>query len=89
MENTSNCVIESLPGDRQGMSGAGARHDSIRDVGGRVLRRRAPVAQTATAPQQTRTRTSPVDGAAQETQQALTQAGLPRQRMKWTWFMNE
>ncbi|KAJ8957281.1 hypothetical protein NQ318_007845 [Aromia moschata] len=39
-----------LPGVRQGMSGAGAGHDSMRDVGGRQLRRRAPVAQEATAP---------------------------------------
>ncbi|KAJ8943194.1 hypothetical protein NQ318_000675 [Aromia moschata] len=40
----------SLPGVRQGMSGAGAGHDSMRDVGGRQLRRRAPVVQEATAP---------------------------------------
>ncbi|KAJ8962072.1 hypothetical protein NQ318_018021 [Aromia moschata] len=40
----------SLPGVRQGMSGAGAGHDSMRDVGGRQLRRRAPVIQGATAP---------------------------------------
>ncbi|KAJ8947665.1 hypothetical protein NQ318_009549 [Aromia moschata] len=40
----------SLPGVRQGMSGAGAGHDSMRDVGGRQLRRRAPVIQESTAP---------------------------------------
>ncbi|KAJ8952311.1 hypothetical protein NQ318_017204 [Aromia moschata] len=40
----------SLHGVRQGMSGAGAGHDSMRDVGGRQLRRRTPVVQEATAP---------------------------------------
>jgi hypothetical protein len=36
----------SLPGDRQGMSGAGAGHDSRRTTGGRMLRRRAPTIGT-------------------------------------------
>ncbi|KAL3277868.1 hypothetical protein HHI36_013209 [Cryptolaemus montrouzieri] len=88
MENTSNCVIESLLGDRQGMSGAGTGYDSIRNVASRVLRRRFPIEKTATASQQTqqrsqkRTRTPPIDGAAQEIQPAPTQAGLLRHRIK-------
>lgn len=96
MEN-NNLRKESLPGDRQGTSGAGAGRDSMRDTGGRVLRRRAPVVQetTAQSPPQTRIesrtppRAPPAEGAAQELQPALTQAGLRRQRMKWTIVMNE
>uniref|UniRef100_A0A6P7FIA7 Uncharacterized protein LOC114328223 n=1 Tax=Diabrotica virgifera virgifera TaxID=50390 RepID=A0A6P7FIA7_DIAVI len=68
----------------------------MRDVGGRVLRRRAPVIQSATAqpqpqPQasQTPTRAPPAEGAALDHQPALTQAGRPRQRMKWTVSINE
>ncbi|CAH2016975.1 unnamed protein product [Acanthoscelides obtectus] len=84
----------SLPeGDRQGISGAGAGYDSMRDVGGRVLRRRAPVVQEATAPQQsgsqTTTSATAAESAAQESQPVLTQAGLPRRRIKWTVSMNE
>ncbi|KAL3286881.1 hypothetical protein HHI36_001369 [Cryptolaemus montrouzieri] len=74
--------MESLPEDRQGMSRPGTGQDSMWDVGGRVLRRWAPVALTATAFQQTRQRSqtnSPVDGAAQETQPALIQAESSRQ----------
>ncbi|XP_050502317.1 uncharacterized protein LOC126881795 [Diabrotica virgifera virgifera] len=69
----------------------------MRDVGGRVLRRRAPVTQTATAQQQeqqpqasqTTARAPLAEGAAPEHQPALTQAGRPRQRMKWTVSINE
>lgn len=89
-------IQESLPGERQGMSGAGAGHDSMRGVGGRALRRRTPVVQQATASQtqphtesQTTTAAPPAEGAAQEFQPATTQAGLPRRRMKWTTSMNE
>ena len=97
MERRGSLGERSLPGDRQGMSGAGAGHDSMRTVGGRALRRRAPVMQETTAPPQpqaahdgqTQTRAQPAEGAAQETQPALTQAGLPRQRLKWTPAMNE
>ncbi|CAH2020482.1 unnamed protein product [Acanthoscelides obtectus] len=60
----------------------------MRDVGGRVLRRRAPVVQEATAPQQsgsqTTTSATAAESAAQESQPVLTQAGLPRRRIKWT-----
>ncbi|CAH2019900.1 unnamed protein product [Acanthoscelides obtectus] len=65
----------------------------MRDVGGRVLRRRAPVVQEATAPQQsgsqTTTSATAAESAAQESQPVLTQAGLPRRRIKWTVSMNE
>ncbi|KAL3274965.1 hypothetical protein HHI36_019740 [Cryptolaemus montrouzieri] len=95
MEKHKNHVIESLSGDSHCMSGASDGHDSIQNISGRVVRSRAPVAQIATASQlsqqrsQTRTRTQPVDGSAHESQPALTQAELPRQRMKWTGSMNE
>ena len=95
MENTRSLGKKSLPGDRQGVSGADAGHDSMRTVGGRVLTRRAPATQTTTAEPNhqreghTRPRAPPAEGAAQEYQPALTQAGRPRQRLKWTMSMNE
>ncbi|KAJ8935724.1 hypothetical protein NQ318_010574 [Aromia moschata] len=43
-------LLRELEAAGTGMSGAGAGHDSMRDVGGRQLRRRAPVVQEATSP---------------------------------------
>ena len=40
----------TLPGDRQGISGAGARNDTDEIAGDGRLRRRTPISQEATAP---------------------------------------
>ncbi|KAJ8948309.1 hypothetical protein NQ318_020796 [Aromia moschata] len=69
----------SLPGVRQGMSGAGAGHDSMRDVGGRQLRRRAPVVQEATAPNPNTYSNSQPNRGAEDTRRAEDyEAPLPQ-----------
>ncbi|CAG9760303.1 unnamed protein product [Ceutorhynchus assimilis] len=49
MEKEKSLGKKSLPGDRQSGFGADAELDSMRDVGGRKLNRRAPVPQEPTA----------------------------------------
>ncbi|XP_030758944.1 uncharacterized protein LOC115884488 [Sitophilus oryzae] len=89
-------TIEPLPGDRQGVSGAGAGHDSMRDVGGRVLKRRAPVVQSATAQLNQREVDALVGNYQDDTtlpdgSPAISRAARRREngkRMKWTRELN-
>ncbi|XP_074000237.1 uncharacterized protein [Rhodnius prolixus] len=70
----------SLPGVRQGISGAGAGDDSMRTTGGRVLNRRVPPAQEATADSAEASASSVTLG---------TTSRQTRRRMKWSIELNK
>lgn len=94
MENTNTDIrIGSLPGVRQGTSGAGAGRDSMRAVSGRRLNRRVTTNQhiTAETPDTANTNTphETARSVLQEIRPATTLAGRERQRMKWSDEINQ
>lgn len=80
-------LLEPLPGDRQGSSGAGAGRDSMRDIGGRVLSRRTPVNQNTTAELSEDTDihqgSSTVDCVVQQNAGPTRAENQQKKRMKW------
>lgn len=83
---------QPLPGDRQGMSGADAGHDSMRDVGDKVLKRRALVpkqttAQTNNEVDKTTETVSSNPGTSQDSAD-ISRKSTKGTRIKWTKEMN-
>jgi hypothetical protein len=95
MEQRNMRSLGSLPGDRQGMSGAGAGHGSGRTTGGRILRKRVPAIAT-TAQQQhhlaeqeaSQHHTAPSNSLSAQYEGRTAQEGHRKTRIKWTREMN-
>ena len=85
---------ESLPGERQGMPGVGAGHDSEQTANGRLLDQQAPVSQEAIA--EYRSESSPQHLPATPEvdvlpvpQLATIATGQSKKRLQWSRIMNE
>ena len=97
MERNLSLGKGPLPGDCQGMFGAGAEHDTMR-TGGRMLRRRVPATQQATAQEDqmveeegagSRSISNPSSSSSNLTsEERAAGEGSRNRRIKWTLEMN-